>query len=138
MQCGNTSKLICRPAKLHLKKYVETTWIFWPAKLHRKSAWKLRGLFDHQIKLKKVRGNNEDFSTIEITSPKIRGNNVDFSTIKITLKKVHENKVDLSNSEITSKKYVEMTRKFVEIWSSTDRHNINVESTLIRRGVPVG
>ena len=35
-------------------------------------------------------------------------------------------------------KYAEMTWKFVEIWSSTYRHNIHVESTSIRRGVPVG
>ena len=31
-----------------------------------------------------------------------------------------------------------MTWKFVEIWSSTYRHNIHVESTSIRRGVSVG
>ena len=37
-----------------------------------------------------------------------------------------------------SKKYVKMTWKFVEIWSSTYRRNMDVESTSIRRGVPVG
>ena len=46
--------------------------------------------------------------------------------------------MDFSISEITSKKYVEMTGIFVEIWSSTNRRNTNVESTWIRRGVPVG
>ena len=86
----------------------------------------------------KVRRSKVDFSTIEITSKKVRGNNVDFWTIKITSKKVHGNYVDFSISEITSKKYVELTWKFVEIWSSTYRRNIYVESTWIRRGVLVG
>ena len=79
-----------------------------------------------------------DFSTIEITSKKIRGNNLDFSTSEITSKKVRGNDVDFSTIKITSKKYAEMTWKFVEIWSSTHRRNIHVESTWIRRGVPVG
>ena len=77
-----------------------------------------------EITSKKVRGNNADFSTIEITSKKVRGNNVDFSTIEISLKKVRGN-------EITSKKYLEMTWKFVEIWSSTYPRNIHVESQKI-------
>ena len=62
-----------------------------------------------------------DFSTIEITSKKVRGNEVDFWIIKIT-----------------SKKNVEMTWKFVEIWSLTYQRNIHIESMLIRHGVPVG
>ena len=88
--------------------------------------------------LKKVRGNNLNFSTIEIALKKVLGNNVDFSTSKITSKKVRGNRADFLNSEITSKKYVAMTQKFFEIWSSTYRRNIHVESTWIRRGVPVG
>ena len=91
-----------------------------------------------QITSKKVRGNNDDFSTIEITWIKVSGSNVDFSTIEITSKKVGGNHVDFSTSEITSKKYTEMTWKFIEIWSSTYQRNIHVESTSIRRGVPVG
>ena len=91
-----------------------------------------------EITSKKVRGNNADFSTIEITSKKVRGNHVDFSTSEITSKKVRGNHVDFSTIEITSKKYAEMTWKFVEIWSSTYRRNIHVESTWIRCGVPVG
>ena len=79
-----------------------------------------------------------DFSTIEITSKRVRGQNVDFSTIKITSKKVRGNEVDFSISEITSKKYVEMTWKFVEIWPSMYRRDINVESTWILRSVPLG
>ena len=79
-----------------------------------------------------------DFSTIEITSKKVRGNHADFSTSEITSKKVRGNHVDFSTSEITPKKYAEITWKLVEIWSSTYRRNIHVESTWIRRGVPVG
>ena len=69
------------------------------------------------------------FSTSEITPIKVRVNNVDFLAIEITSKKVHGNNVDFSTSEITSKKYVEMTWKFVEICSLTDRRNIHVELT---------
>ena len=54
---------------------------------------------------------------------------MDFSTIKIMSKKVRGNDVDFSISEITSKKYVEMTWKFVEIWSFMYRRNINVYLT---------
>ena len=79
-----------------------------------------------------------DFSTSEIISKRVRGNYVDFATIEITSKKVRGNHVDFSTSEITSKKYAAMTWKFVEIWSSTYRRNIHVESMWIRRGVPVG
>ena len=79
-----------------------------------------------------------DFSTIEITSKKVRGNDEDFSTIEITSKKVRGNDLDFSISEVTSKKFVETTWKFIEIWSSMYRRNIHVESTEIRRGVPVG
>ena len=79
-----------------------------------------------------------DFSTIEITLKKVREIDVDFSTIEITSKKVRENNLDFLTIEITSKKYVESTWKFVEIWSLTYRRNSQVESTSIRRGVPVG
>ena len=68
---------------------------------------------------KKLRENNVEFATSEITPIKVRGNNEDFSIIKITSKKVRGNNVDFSTIEITLKKYAEMTWKFVEIWSST-------------------
>ena len=46
--------------------------------------------------------------------------------------------MDFLISEIALKKYVEMTLKFVEIWSSSYRRNTDVESTWDRRhGVPV-
>ena len=95
---------IFRRKKLHRKKYVEARWIIRPSKLQRKSTWEQREFFDHRNYIKKVRGNDADFSI----------------------------------SEITSKKYVEMMWKFVEIWSSAYWCNIHVESTLIRRGVPIG
>ena len=78
-----------------------------------------------------------DISTIEKASKKIRGNNLDFSTIEITSKKVRGNDMDFLISEIALKKYVEMTLKFVEIWSSSYRRNTDVESTWDRHGVPV-
>ena len=82
-----------------------------------------------------------DISTKKITlntSKNVNGNNVDISTIEITPKKVRGNDVDFRISKITSKKYVEMTRKFVEIYYLRNRCNIDVESTSIWRGVPVG
>ena len=92
-----------------------------------------------KITSKKVSKNTVDISTKEITwNYMVRGNKVDFSTIEITSKKVCGNNVDFSTIEITSKKYVETMWKFVEIWSSTYRRNIHVESTSIWRGVPVG
>ena len=82
--------------------------------------------------------NDVELFFIEILLKKVRVNNVDFLTVKITSKKVRGSDVDFSTSEITSKKYVEMTWKLAEIWSSTYRCNILVESTSVRRGVPVG
>ena len=117
--CGNNVNFLA--IEITLIKVRKTTWIFWPSKLHQKKS-----------------GKNVDFSTIEITSKRISGNNVDFSTSEITSKKVRGNNEDFSISEITLKKFVEMTWKFVEIWSLTYRRNIDVELTWIRRGVPVG
>ena len=132
------------------------TWIFLPEKLHRKKYGTNQVDFSTiQTTLKKVSGdnvnfsaieitsktvrvNNVDFSTIEITSKKVPGNNVDFSTSEITLKKVLGNYVNFPISKITPKKYVEMTWKFVEIWSLTYRRDTDIKSTSARRGVPVG
>ena len=110
------------PSKFRRKKHVLTTWIFQSSKLHRKKA----------------SGKNMDISISEITLKKVHGNNMDFWTIKITPKKVRGNDVDFSTIEITLKKYVETTRKFVEICSSTYWCNIGIESASIRRGVPFG
>ena len=67
----------------------------------------------------------------------MRGNNVDFSTIKITWRKVRGSDVNFSISKITLKKYVNITWKFVQIWSSTYQRNIYIESATIWRGVPI-
>ena len=91
-----------------------------------------------KISLKKVHANNVVFYTIKITSKKVRENDMDFLIVEITSKKVRGNGMDFSISKITSKKYAEMAWKFVEIWSWTYRRNIHVESTSIRRSVPVG
>ena len=82
-----------------------------------------------------------DISTKKITLntlKNVNGNNVDISAIEITPKKVRENDVDFRISKITLKKYVEMTRKFVEIYYLRNWRNIDVESTSIWRGVSVG
>ena len=103
-----------------------------------KSKWKQRGFFDQRNYIEKSMWKNVDISTIEITSEKVGKNDVDFSISEIKSKKVRGNDVEFLISKIISKKYVEMTWKFVKIWSSTYRRIIDVESTSIRRGVPVG
>ena len=73
-----------------------------------------------------------DISTKKITLntlKNVNGNNVDISAIEITPKKVRENVVDFRISKITLKKYVEMTRKFVEIYYLRNRRNIDVDLT---------
>ena len=87
-----------------------------------------------EISLKKAHANNLDFLSIQITSKKLRGKNVDRQNY--VKKKVRGKNVDFSINEITSKKYVEITWKFVEIWSLKYRLNIDVESKSIQRGVP--
>ena len=79
-----------------------------------KSTWKQCGYFAQPNYTEKVRGNDVNFPTIEITSKIVRGNDVDFLI-----------------SNITSKKYVEMTWKFVEIWSSSTQYplGIDIDST---------
>ena len=133
---------------------MKTAWIFRPSKLHRKGTWKQRRFFDHRNYIEKGtwkrRGFFDHRNYIEKSTWKQgrffnHRNYIEKSTWKQRgffdhgnlSKKVGGNDVDFSNSEITSKKYVEMTWKFVEIWSSTYRRNIHVESMWIRRGVPV-
>ena len=103
-----------------------------------KIKWKHRAFFDHRNYIEKSTWNNVDILPGLITPKKVCGNNVNFPTIEITLKIVRANDVDFLISDITSKKYVEMTWKFVEIWSSAYQRNIHLESTSIWRGVPVG
>ena len=91
-----------------------------------------------EITSKKVHGNNADFSIIEVILKNVPGKNLDFSTIEVTSKNIRETNIDYLISKITFKKYVEMTYKFVKVWSSTYRRNIHIESTSIQCEVPVG
>ena len=80
-----------------------------------------------EIGLKKVRRNDVNSSLIEITSKKVRGNDVHFSLIEIASKKICQNDVDFSSIEIRSKMYVEMTWKFINIFFSAYRRNIDIK-----------
>ena len=83
--------------------------------------------------------NSVEFLPLEISSKKVHGKNVDiFRLAKLPQTKHVETTRIFWTIEITSKKYVEMTWKFVEIWSSTYWCNIHAESTSIRRGMPDG
>ena len=61
-----------------------------------------------------------------------------FRPVKLRRKKYVETTWIFRSPKLHLKKYVEMAWKFVEIWSSKYRRNIDVELTLIRRGVPLG
>ena len=78
------------------------------------------------------------FGHTNYTEKKVHRNNVDFSAMKIRSKKVRGKDGVFSLSKITSKKYVEMTLKFVEIWSSTYCSSVHIELTSIWRGGIVG
>ena len=101
----------------------KSTWkqseFFYQRYYTEKSTWKKHDFFDHQITTKKVCRNDVDFLSIEITSKNCKKNDVDFSIIKITLKK-----------------YVEMTWKFIKIWSLTYRCNIDVVRLLRFLSIP--
>ena len=75
---------------------------------------------------KKPHRNNIDFLAIEIGLKKVRRNDVHFSLIEITSKKICQNDVDFSSIEIRSKMYVEMTWKFINIFFSAYRRNIDI------------
>ena len=85
------------------------SYISFPSKLHHK-----------------IHRNNVDFSSIEIRSKQKHRNDVD-----ITPNKLRRNDVDFSPIEITLKKCLEMKWKFIDIFFSTYRRNIDI----IRRGV---
>ena len=82
--------------------------------------------------LKRVHGNNVDFSIIETTSKKVRGNNVDFSSFEITPIKVRENNMIFRPAKLRRKKYAETTTK---IFRSSKLHR---KKKWKQRGVPVG
>ena len=84
-----------------------------------------------------IHRNNVDFSSIEIRSKVVHRNNVDISPIDVTPNEVCRIYVDFSLIEITSKKHVKMTLKFIDIFYSICRRNIDIKSMSIRRGVSV-
>ena len=135
----STSNLHRFSMKIAPKNTSKQRRFFYPLKLgrtKRQSALKRRWFIE--IMSNKVRRNNVVFSPIEITLNKVCRNDIDFSHIKITLTKVHWNNVHFSPTEITSTRYVEMTWKFVDIFSSMYRYYIAIKSTSIRRGVYFG
>ena len=83
--------------------------------------WKQRGFFDQQNYTKKRTSKERGF----------------FDHRNYTEKRTWKRRGFFFN-KVTSKKYVEMTWKFVEIWSSVYRLNVDVELMSIRRDVPIG
>ena len=111
---------------------------FYHQNYNEKSRWKQRGFFDQRNYVERStwekRGFFDHRNCVEKSTLKQRG----FFDNRNYFKKVCGNNVDSLISEITSKKYMEMTQKFVKIWSSMYWRNIDVESTSIQRGVPIG
>ena len=79
--------LIFWPEKLHWKKCVGKAWIFQTSKYIEKTTLKKSGYFEQRNYTKKVRENNVDFPTIEITPKIVCENGLSFWTIEITSKK---------------------------------------------------
>ena len=75
---------------------------------------------------------------IQIKLNKVHRNDVDFLRIKITPNKVRPNNVHVLFIELHPKTYVEMTKKFVEILTSTYRSNIHGGFASIQHVVSVG
>ena len=87
---------------------------------------------------------NVVFLPIETTSKKVWQNKKStsqkrqFFSIVITLQKMLQNGVDFWPIGTTLKRYVKIRWKLVDIFSSTCRHNTNIELTLIRRAMFLG
>ena len=86
----------------------------------------------HQFSIKIESKNTPKQRPSKLGRKKKHGNDVDFSPIKIVLSKVHQNDLDFLLIKATSKKYVEMTRKFIDIFFQ------NIETPSRHRGVSVG
>ena len=127
---------IFRPLKLRWKSMWEKRGYFDQRNHVKKSTWKQPVFFNQWSYTEKVSGNNLVFYHQNYVK-KVCGNDVDFSTMKVTSKKICGNDLDILISEITLKKYVEMMWKFVEVWLLTYQRNIDVESTCIWRGVSI-
>ena len=117
-----TSKKVSGNKNVRELFLLETTWIFRPEKFHRK----------------KCAETTRTFWPSKLYQKKYVVTTCIFRPSKLHQKKVRENVVDFSTMETTLKKYLEMTQKFFEIWPSTYRRNIDVESMWIQRGVPIG
>ena len=91
----------------------------------KKGTWRQSGFFEQQNYTKKSTWKKHEFFDHQITPQKVCGNNVDFFTID-----------HFSISKNTFKKYVEMTWKFVKIWSLTFQLNINVVCPLRFLSIP--
>ena len=128
---------IFRPEKLHRKKYVETSRFFNYRNYMERSTSKQRAFFDQR--------NYTDNSTWKKCGVFGHQNYIEKSTWKQRGSFNQQNYVEKStwnrHGFFDLQNYIEKVRgndvKFIEIGSSTYRHNIHVESTWIRRGVPV-
>ena len=127
---------IFRPSKLHQKNYVETSWIFWPTKLHIKKYMKTTWIFQpSKFYLKKY------VETMWIFRPSILRKCVDFLISEITLKKNPGNDVNFSISKIMWKWRGNLSKfgiQCVDVISISNRFYIDVKSTSMQWGVPIG
>ena len=147
---GGVARWVFQPSKLHHKMNLEgffnhqsytkkSTWkqrgFFYHRDYIEKSTWKQRRFFDQRNYPQKSSWKQGGFldhrKYIEKSTWKQRG----FFDHQNYIEKSTRKRRGFSISKITSKKYVEMTWKFIEIWSSTHQCNIDIESTWIRRGV---
>ena len=106
-------------------------------------------IWTREITYKKVRGINVDFSTRKIILQNGRGKKVDFLTMVKSMWKRHgffdqwnyaEKSTWKRHEFFDPRNYiekVEMTYKFVQVWSSMYWGDIDVESMWIALGVPV-
>ena len=97
-----------------------------------------------EIKSKKVHRNDVDISLITVISNKVieitsiffiqyaskevHRNDVEFSLNEIILKKICRKHVDFSHIQIKLKRYVKMLWKFIDIFFSMYRSNIDIKS----------
>ena len=124
-----------------LIKVIETTTIHFVFRMiHSKSTSKLCRFFRNQNCIEKVHHNDVDILFTENTSKETHRNDVDeksFCTSILCQKKYVE-----TTSYFVQRNYIEKVRwnvlKFVDIWSSTYRYNVNIKSTLNQRIVFIG
>ena len=106
--------------------------------LSLKSTSKLCRFSIHQNCIEKTQQNDMELPPVKITSINVHRNGINFLPIEITSNKVRRNDVEFSRIEMTLDKFVETTWKFIDIFFSTFRCSIDIESTSIWRVVSVG